>query len=37
MTLLKLWFGAPLGAFCSKEFCSVLEPGDMVLPLGEMP
>ena len=29
MTLAKaLGSGAPLGAFCSKEFCSVLEPGD---------
>ena len=29
MTLAKaLGPGAPLGAFCSKEFCSVLEPGD---------
>ena len=29
MTLAKaLGSGAPLGAFCTKDFCSVLEPGD---------
>ena len=35
MTLAKAFgSGAPLGAFCAKDFCSVLEPGDHGSTLG---